>query len=85
MEESEDCKTEYYYEKGGFPENGLIEAILEFLLKNGYFRSVDTFQEELNGQGSNIDEFLRKAESNFRFGQAVLLEVYPKKYCLIGI
>jgi hypothetical protein len=75
MEELKECQTEYFSAKEGLPGEALLEAVREFLLKNGFFRSVDAFQEEMAGQNGSIADYVAHAEARHRFGQSILLEV----------
>ena len=69
-----ECKTDFYQDKESIPGNEIIDIIHEFLLKNGYFKSLDSFQEEILSQAPSLDAYLRNASQNFRFGQSLLLE-----------
>ena len=75
MQEPKEFKTEHFSGKQLLQRNELMEAVHEFLLKNGYFRSLDSLQEEMMVQDSNVDAYTKNAEQHFRFGQSLLLEV----------
>jgi len=74
-ENVKEYKTDYYLDKDSIPGGEIIDIVHEFLLKNGYFRTLDTFQEEIFSQTNSLDAYLQRANENFRFGQSILLEV----------
>ncbi len=50
-----DSKSECWKTKEIIPGDAIHEAVHEFLLKNGYFRTLDAFQDDLLEQNSNVD------------------------------
>ena len=60
------------------------ESIHEYLLKCGYYETVDVLQEEIANKQSNISYFLNTSrESQYEnFGQAYILDV---EYCILYI
>jgi len=55
-------------------DNEMINAVHEFMLKKGYFKTLDAFQEEIYTQ-SNLDNYIRSAPGDSSFGESLLLEV----------
>ena len=76
-ETKEEAATKYKSAKKEEPPLSAIQMVHEFLLKNGYFRSLDSFQEEITSNKSNMEQYLKTTESAHQFGQSFLLDVPP--------
>ncbi len=70
----EASKTERLSVREAAAGTEILETVREFLLKNGYFQTLDKFQEETQSQGASIDAYVAQSDRNFRFGQSLLLE-----------
>ncbi len=73
-EEVKEAKTERLEQLESVAASEIVDAVREFLLKNGYFRTLDKFEEETQTQGANVDAYVASSPQNVRFGQGLLLE-----------
>lgn len=73
MEKSVDASNSFN-DSNAPPNSDVIDMVHEFLLKFGYFKSLDAFQEEIFNQHS-LEGYIRSAPGNSRFGKLLLLEV----------
>jgi hypothetical protein len=55
-------------------DSEMIDVVQEFMLKQGYFKSLGVFKEEIYTQ-PNLDAYIRSTPGNSRFGESLLLEV----------
>jgi len=54
--------------------NALLDIVQEYLLKSGYFKSLDSFQHDIYTH-PNLASYTRNSTGNSRFGEDLLLEV----------
>ena len=54
--------------------NVILDIVHEFLIKSGYFKTLDTLQQEILEQ-PNLDSYTRRISNETRFGEFLLLEV----------
>jgi hypothetical protein len=64
-------KTDHY---SSTETNALLDIVQEYLLKSGYFKSLDSFQHDINTH-PNLVPYTRNSTGNSRFGEDLLLEV----------